>query len=100
MIKVGDVLTAKQNFMIRNNIPLLDRKFTVSSVDRVDGNSFLGAIRSLDNQITIATTFHCSDFYFSENLNITIKDLLNREEIISFNAVTVDGKVINLDLIK
>ncbi|MGG0308275.1 hypothetical protein ABEY43_07325 [Priestia megaterium] len=96
MLKVGGKLTAKQEFVLKYSIPFENREYVIKEIDSYCDNGFIGTIESKGSKFS--GHINTDLFYVTETLNDLIQDLINKEEIKSFNAVTVDGKVINVEL--
>ena len=101
MFKEGTKLIAKDRFLIKRDIPFEERNFTLKEyadygiyVDYKlegfkDGEVY---IESGTDRVDFLT----ENFYVTNNINLELIQLLHTFEFKEFNAVTVDGKVINI----
>lgn len=95
MIEVGKTIIAKPKFLIEHDIPYENRKFKVLASS---GRNF-GSLVSIDGEYKYAGTLDfVKDFYIQNNVNLEIMMLLDSDvQITSFQAVTEDGKVIQIE---
>jgi hypothetical protein len=95
MIKVGDIVFAREVFM--RDHPYYDsRKFIVVSFD---GNTINLVNYKNDGQIYHGWYDPSHFFFFDDiSLNKDIHEALERYEFQSFQGVTLEGKIIQLDL--
>jgi hypothetical protein len=96
MIKVGDTLIAKPEFLLRHQIPYEKRFFKIEEINDVtvtlsDGDK---------NVYSIWIESILNNFYLPDCINHEIANLINDKNIRfkSFQGVTVDGKVIQIEL--
>jgi len=99
MLKVGDKLIAKEKFMIKHGSLFGNRNYIIKEIWSFGANKygFQGVVESEDGN-KLSGFIDINLFYVAENLNHLIECLLEKEEIKSFSAVTVDGKIINMEL--
>lgn len=95
MLKEGDVLVAKINFLISHNIPYENRLFRVKEC--YPNTNYL---EITNGEITLKGHFDLrKDFYYKSSLNYEINRLTEDEniEFKSFSGVTMDGKIIQIE---
>jgi hypothetical protein len=94
MLKVGDKLIAKLDFLIKNNISKEDREFKILESDK--------GIVKIQNKsgfhMITDSSYIREDFYLTDNINYELLKIIETGEIefISFNGVTIDGKIIDV----
>lgn len=95
MIQIGTVIIAKPKFLIEKGIPYESRKFKVIGAS----DRYFGSLESLDGKHKYTGTLDLlKDFYIQTNVNLEIMMLLDADvQITSFQAVTEDGKVIQIE---
>jgi hypothetical protein len=95
MLKVGDKLIAKLDFMIEDGkIPVSDREFEVIESER-------GCIKIRNKQgyqMIMDSSYVRESFYLTDNINYELMKLIETDKIefVSFEGVTIDGKVIDI----
>lgn len=95
MIKVGDILIARDSFLKEHNFPKEERKFRVVNYE----HSRMGAIETFDGQSSLQgyIDFY-KHFYIETNINIELRNLLDLGiEFSSFEGRTVDGKTLRIE---
>lgn len=98
MLKIGDKLIAKLDFIIKDGkIPVEDRKFEVIESDK-------GIIKIKNKQgysMIMNSEYIRDSFYLTDNINYELMKLIETDKIefASFNGVTVDGKIINIKVV-
>ncbi|MFA1509923.1 hypothetical protein ACDN41_11905 [Priestia aryabhattai] len=98
MLKVGDKLVDKAKFSLKNNLTSSDREFTIKELWRQhDENQLSGVIENKSGNL-LTGHFSLSNFYITESLNDMIQTVIDKEEIKSFKAITIDGKEISMEL--
>lgn len=103
MLKVGDKLLAKPKFLIKYQLQHEQRELIVSYLEKSHHNDGFKIILSHGNEQVFngglfSIEWIIENFYLTNNLNYEVTKVLESIEIKSFNAVTVDGKVINMEL--
>lgn len=94
MLEVGDKLIAKLDFLIANSIPVSYREFEVIISD--------GGMVKIQNKqeyhIIMDSKYIRESFYLTDNINYELMKLIETDniEFVSFNGVTIDGKVIDI----
>ena len=94
MIKVGDILIARESFYQEHSFPKEEREFRVTDYD----GSTSGGVETLDGASFLRghIDFY-RHFYIESNINIELRNLLDSGiELASFTGKTVDGKIIEI----
>ncbi|TPF18059.1 hypothetical protein [Priestia megaterium] len=96
MLKVGDKLVAKNKLLLRYGIEAEDREFQIEEFE--NGHMQLQNKKGFKYAFPFSEEQLHENFYVINKLNSLIQTMIDKEEIKSFSAVTVDGKVINIEL--
>lgn len=100
MIKAGSKLIAKPEFLINMGLSYDKRELTLTKFDSHGSGYFIEV--SADGKEAymghVSYGWLSDNFYLIENINYEVLKFLESTEIKSFNALTVDGKVINIEL--
>lgn len=94
MIKVGDILIARESFYQEHSPPKEYKEFRVTYFS----HSTSGGIESLDGEFTLQgyLDFY-KHFYIESNINVELRNLLDSGiELASFTGKTVGGKTIEI----
>lgn len=95
MLKEKDVIIAKDRFMVKNP-NFKSRRFIVTETDGV----IVKMVNYTDSSQSYHGWYNTEDFFYFDDININkdIQDTLDRYEFQSFQGVTLEGKIIQLDL--
>ncbi|WP_182006283.1 hypothetical protein [Priestia aryabhattai] len=94
MLKVGSKLIAKPEFLIDMKLTYDKREITLSSLSK-HGSGYFIEISGEGKQVFVGHVSYewlLENFYITQNINYEVLQLLEKTELKSFNAVTVDGK--------
>jgi hypothetical protein len=98
MLKVGDKLVAKAKFSLKNRLTSSNREYTIKEVwDQHDEDTFSGVLESNSGNL-LTGHFNISNYYVTDSLNDMIQTIIDKEEVKSFKAITIDGKEISMRL--